>query len=300
MKVVAGAPNIRPPWFFDTNEQGEAASDIGTHLVDLVQWTLFPDRAIDYRADIKRARRAALADVDSGGGLPPRDQRAGLPEGAGAARQGRTARVLLQHARVVRAPGHPHEAEHHLGLGSAGRLRRHALRVLPRHARAHRGAADEGGQIPAGALRRSGQRRRPRRRCSRRCRRRSRRCRPTIPASASRIAAPRSTSPSPTPCASATRRISRRWRRASSSTSRDRSALPAWERPNMLAKYYVTTTGAELSRKSAAAAGATHRAALGLQAFPFARAPPREQADCPDERRAPETAAAVVTPRIAL
>jgi hypothetical protein len=32
---------------------------------------------------------------------------------------------------------------------------------------------------------------------------------------------------------------------------RDRNALPAWERPNMLAKYYVTTTGAELSRKSA-------------------------------------------------
>ena len=33
---------------------------------------------------------------------------------------------------------------------------------------------------------------------------------------------------------------------------RDRSALPAWERPNMLAKYFVTTTGAELSRKGAA------------------------------------------------
>src|SRR5262245_19345615 len=53
MKVVSGSPNIRPTWFFDTNEQGEAASDIGTHLVDLVQWTLFPDRAIDYKADIK-------------------------------------------------------------------------------------------------------------------------------------------------------------------------------------------------------------------------------------------------------
>ena len=53
MKVVAGAPNIRPPWFFDTAEQGEGASDIGTHLVDLVQWTLFPDQAIDYRADIR-------------------------------------------------------------------------------------------------------------------------------------------------------------------------------------------------------------------------------------------------------
>jgi predicted dehydrogenase len=53
MKVVAGAPNIRPQWFFDTAEQGEGANDIGTHLVDLVQWTLFPEQAIDYRKDIK-------------------------------------------------------------------------------------------------------------------------------------------------------------------------------------------------------------------------------------------------------
>jgi hypothetical protein len=30
---------------------------------------------------------------------------------------------------------------------------------------------------------------------------------------------------------------------------RDRSKLPVWERPNMLAKYFVTTTGTELSRK---------------------------------------------------
>ena len=29
---------------------------------------------------------------------------------------------------------------------------------------------------------------------------------------------------------------------------RQRSALPAWERPNMLAKYYVTTKGTEMSR----------------------------------------------------
>ena len=42
MKVVSGAPNIRPAWFFDTDEQGEGLNDIGTHLVDLVQWTLFP------------------------------------------------------------------------------------------------------------------------------------------------------------------------------------------------------------------------------------------------------------------
>jgi predicted dehydrogenase len=53
MKVVAGAPNIRPAWFFDTAEQGEGFNDIGTHLVDLVQWTLLPDQAVDYRKDVQ-------------------------------------------------------------------------------------------------------------------------------------------------------------------------------------------------------------------------------------------------------
>ncbi len=52
MKTVAGAPNIRPSWFFDSAEQGEALSDIGTHLVDLVHWTLFPEQTIDARADL--------------------------------------------------------------------------------------------------------------------------------------------------------------------------------------------------------------------------------------------------------
>lgn len=52
MKTVAGAPNIRPAWFFDSTEQGEGLNDIGTHLVDLVQWTLFPDQVIDHRKDI--------------------------------------------------------------------------------------------------------------------------------------------------------------------------------------------------------------------------------------------------------
>jgi hypothetical protein len=53
MKVVSGAPNIRPTWFFDTSQQGEGLNDIGTHLVDLVQWTLSPDRAVDAAADVK-------------------------------------------------------------------------------------------------------------------------------------------------------------------------------------------------------------------------------------------------------
>lgn len=52
MKTVAGVPNLRPAWFFDVNQQGEGLADTGTHLVDLVQWMLLPERAIDYRKDI--------------------------------------------------------------------------------------------------------------------------------------------------------------------------------------------------------------------------------------------------------
>ncbi len=52
MKLVAGVPLQRPPWFFDIVEQGEGLSDVGTHLVDLVQWTLFPDEAIHHHRDL--------------------------------------------------------------------------------------------------------------------------------------------------------------------------------------------------------------------------------------------------------
>jgi predicted dehydrogenase len=53
MKVVAGVPLRRPPWFFDIAEYGEGLADVGTHVVDLVQWTAFADQAIDYRRDIE-------------------------------------------------------------------------------------------------------------------------------------------------------------------------------------------------------------------------------------------------------
>ncbi|MGH9855736.1 MAG: putative oxidoreductase C-terminal domain-containing protein [Blastocatellia bacterium] len=52
LKLVAGAPNIRPAWFFDVTQQGEGVADVGTHLADLTQWMLFPEQAIDYRKDI--------------------------------------------------------------------------------------------------------------------------------------------------------------------------------------------------------------------------------------------------------
>jgi len=51
MKVVAGVPLRRPAWFFDVGETGEGLADVGTHVVDLVQWTAFPDQ-MDYRTDV--------------------------------------------------------------------------------------------------------------------------------------------------------------------------------------------------------------------------------------------------------
>ncbi len=52
-KEVAGKPLIRPAWFYDVRQQGESIPDVGTHLVDAVQWICFPDQALDWRKDIK-------------------------------------------------------------------------------------------------------------------------------------------------------------------------------------------------------------------------------------------------------
>ncbi len=46
-KYVSGQPLVRPPWFFDVNEEGEGIVDVTTHLVDLVQWEAFPGQIID-------------------------------------------------------------------------------------------------------------------------------------------------------------------------------------------------------------------------------------------------------------
>lgn len=45
-KSVSGKPLRRPAWFFDTSQQGEGIVDITTHLVDLIQWESFPEQPI--------------------------------------------------------------------------------------------------------------------------------------------------------------------------------------------------------------------------------------------------------------
>ena len=52
-KYISGEPLVRPTWFFDVNQQGEGMVDVTTHLIDLVQWSCFPNVSLDYKNDIK-------------------------------------------------------------------------------------------------------------------------------------------------------------------------------------------------------------------------------------------------------
>ena len=52
-KLVSGSPLKRPAWFFDVNQEGDGIVDVTTHLVDLVQWETFPNQIIHYDKDIE-------------------------------------------------------------------------------------------------------------------------------------------------------------------------------------------------------------------------------------------------------
>jgi len=52
-KYVSGSVLTRPAWFLDVAQEGEGIVDVTTHLVDLVQWECFPEQMLDYTKDIK-------------------------------------------------------------------------------------------------------------------------------------------------------------------------------------------------------------------------------------------------------
>jgi predicted dehydrogenase len=51
-KFVSGNILQRPSWFMDVMQQGEGIVDVTTHLVDLVQWESFPGQVLDYSKDV--------------------------------------------------------------------------------------------------------------------------------------------------------------------------------------------------------------------------------------------------------
>ncbi len=60
-KYVSGSVLTRPAWFFDVKQEGEGIVDVTTHLVDLVQWECFPEKIINYTKDIKMIQSKSWA-----------------------------------------------------------------------------------------------------------------------------------------------------------------------------------------------------------------------------------------------
>jgi predicted dehydrogenase len=248
-KIVAGAPNPRPVWFFDTEQQGEGLNDIGTHLVDLAQWTLFPDQVIDYRKDVQVLRAQRWPTL-----IPRAEFRSVTREDFPASLAGRVKNGTLEYfcntlvSYTLRgahvglnviwdwepAPG---TGDSHFAYYRGSRARveirqgaveqhRPELYVVPST------PADKAAVLAAVQKKLA-----------------SLQSEYAGTAVAEQGAELRVTIPNPLRVgheehfAQVTHRFLR--------YVRDRSTLPAWERPNMLAKYYVTTEGTRLARQAA-------------------------------------------------
>lgn len=55
-KQVNGQSLVRPWWWFDPAISGEAMADVGTHLADLAIWFISPDQPVDYATQIQMLR----------------------------------------------------------------------------------------------------------------------------------------------------------------------------------------------------------------------------------------------------
>jgi predicted dehydrogenase len=235
-KQVAGVPLRRPAWWFDPDVAGEAMADVGTHLVDLAIWLLFPSQAVDYRKDIEiiAADRwptcVELEDFCQITGvreIPA--ELAHLRDGTGLTYWGNGSATIRIRGHVVRfttrwgvRPDGP-DGDTHFAVARGSRslvVVEHApdfgpgpqVFVVPeaRHrddvlaaCRAHRRSNDSGDRIhlPVADSERRGHE---------------------------------------AHFAEVLSEFVRHFR--------DRSAIPAWERPNLLAKYFITTQAVELAR----------------------------------------------------
>jgi predicted dehydrogenase len=253
LKLVAGAPNIRPAWFFDNTQQGEGLNDVGTHLVDLVQWTLFPEQAIDYRRDIQvLAAQRWATPIDEAGFARVTGER-GFPAAfASQVKGGRfdyfcntlvsyTLRGVHTKLNVIwdwePAPG---SGDTHYAFYKGSRAR-----VEVRQTQADK-LRPELYVVPASAGERS----------------------QVLAAVRARVAALQKDFAGVTVeergqeihvAIPDTFRVGHEAHFAEVTREflrmlRDRRALPAWERPNMLAKYFVSTKGTELSHQRPPAA----------------------------------------------
>jgi predicted dehydrogenase len=247
MKVVSGAPNIRPAWFFDTGEQGEGLNDVGTHLVDLAQWTLFPGQAIDRRTDVRvldaqrwatRIPEADFRRVTGSAGFPAALS-ASVKDGVLDYYCNTLVRYTVRGVHIGLNIIWDWEAEPGSGDRHYAVYRGTRARVEVRQGRAD-AFKTQVYVVPARAVERAALR----------------------AAVETRIAALAATYPGIAVEDAGTdlritipdvHRVDHEAHFAQVTSNfltylGDRRGLPAWERANMLAKYFVTTTGTEMSR----------------------------------------------------
>lgn len=51
-KQVSGKPLVRPAWYMDVAQEGNGIVDVTTHMVDIIQWSCFPEQTLDYQQDV--------------------------------------------------------------------------------------------------------------------------------------------------------------------------------------------------------------------------------------------------------
>jgi predicted dehydrogenase len=250
LKTVAGAPNLRPAWFFDANEQGEALADVGTHLVDLVPWILFPGQPLDRTRDIRlvaaRGWPTVLTKADFGRvtaepGFPPplspwvKDEQLQFPGNSSVSYVVKGIHARLEALWNYEAPAGAGDTHHAVVRGSRARIEvrqgpeekyRTEVYVVP---------VDAGQEAAVGAA----------------LRERVVRLQAELPGLAVtdaddgfRLVIPdRYRTDHESHFAQVTSRFLE--------YLKDPKSMPRWERANMLAKYFVTTGGVDLSRRAA-------------------------------------------------
>lgn len=251
LKEVAGAPLLRPAWYFDVRQQGEGLTDVGTHLADLVQWTLFPDQAIDHRKNVVVLRGSHWPTVISQAQFQQVTGEKQFPACvAGALREGRlecyanntvTYRLRDVFVRLTvrwdyaAAPG-VKDSELAIFRGSKSRIEVRQGReegfvpqvyVVPNRLELE-------AEVEAALKRKLAA------------------LQTTCPGVAVRADAGRFHVTIPDALRVGHEAHFALLTRRFLEYVRDPSSLPAWEKPNMLAKYFVTTRGVELARQTTA------------------------------------------------
>jgi hypothetical protein len=231
--------------------QGEGLNDIGTHLVDLVQWTLFPDQAIDYKSDIRvlAAQRWPTvipeADFRRVTGEPrfPADLAASVKNGTldyyANTLVSYTVRGIHTKLNVIwdwEAPAGSGDTHYAVYKGTRARVeirQTQADRFLPELYVVPATAAGKPAVLAAVQARIAT-------------------LQPLYPGIGVDDRGPEIRVTIPQGLRAGHEAHFAQVTAALLKYMRERGTLPAWERANMMAKYFVTTTGTELSRKGPA------------------------------------------------